>query len=110
MFLHFADLKRDLPGQMRAIAAFLSIAIDESNFPSLVEYCSFDWMKRNASRSVPLGGLFWDGGAEVFINQGVNGRWLDTLTRVEAEEYEMRAERELGRDCARWLARGGVVP
>lgn len=71
-----------------------------------VTYCSFDWMKQHAAQSVPLGGAFWDGGAEVFINKGVNGRWRDTLTPEESAEYEARCERELGDDCARWLASG----
>jgi len=104
--IHFADLKRDMPGQMREIAAFLDIPIDESRWADIVEYCSFDWMKKNATKSVPLGGAFWDAGAEVFIHKGVNGRWVDTLTAAEVEEYEARAEKELGRDCARWLAGG----
>lgn len=108
-FLHFADLKRDMPGQMREIAAFLDIPINESRWADIVEYCSFDWMKKNATKSVPLGGAFWDAGAEVFINQGVNGRWVDILTPAEVEEYEARAEKELGRDCARWLAMGHGV-
>jgi len=63
-------------------------------------------MKKNATKSVPLGGAVWDAGAEVFINKGVNGRWKDTLTKEESEEYERRAESELGADCARWLATG----
>ncbi len=63
-------------------------------------------MKRNASRSVPLGGAFWDAGAEVFIHKGVNGRWLDTLSSEESAEYERRAQAELGAACARWLASG----
>jgi aryl sulfotransferase len=29
LFLHFADLKRDLPGQMRRVAAFLEIELDK---------------------------------------------------------------------------------
>ena len=28
-----------------------------------LEYCSFDWMKQHATKSVPLGGAFWDAGA-----------------------------------------------
>lgn len=104
--VHFADLKRDLPGQMRAIAAFLNIPINEPRWPEIVEYCSFNWMKKNATKSVPLGGAFWDAGAEVFINKGINGRWVDTLTAEEVREYEARAEKELGRGCARWLAIG----
>lgn len=97
---------RDMPGEMRRIAAFLDTPIDESRWPDILAYCSFDWMKQNATMSVPLGGAFWDGGAEVFINKGVNGRWVDTLTTQESAEYEARAERELGADCACWLATG----
>jgi len=82
------------------------VPVDEKKWPAIVEYCSFDWMKRHATQSVPLGGAFWDAGAEVFINKGVNGRWADTLTPEEVAEYEARAERELGAECARWLATG----
>jgi aryl sulfotransferase len=104
--VHFADLKRDLPGQMRRIAAFLEIPIDESRWDAIVEHCSFEWMKRNAIKTVPLGGAFWDAGAQVFINKGVNGRWRDVLTAVESAEYEARAAAELGAECAAWLAAG----
>lgn len=108
MLLHFADLKRDMEGQMRRIAGFLDISVDEARWPAIVEYCSFDWMKRNATQSVPLGGAFWDGGAETFIHKGTNGRWADTLTATECAEYEARAEAELGTAAARWLANGGL--
>jgi len=109
LFIHFNDLKRDMPGEMRRIARFLDIPLDETQWPAILEYCSFDWMKKNAAKSVPLGGAFWDGGAEVFINKGVNGRWRDTLTADESAEYEARAVRELGPECARWLAHGHGV-
>ena len=83
MFIHFNQLKKDLPGEMRRIATFLDIKVEESRWPAIVEYCSFDWMKRNAAKSAPVGGTFWDGGAEVFINKGVNGRWSEVLTPAE---------------------------
>lgn len=106
MLVHFNELKRDMPGQMRRIAAFLDIPVAEADWPRIEEYCSFAWMKRHATRSVPLGGAFWDAGAEVFIHRGVNGRWSDTLSAEEVAEYEARAIRELGPECARWLATG----
>lgn len=109
MMLHFADMKRDMPGQMRRIAAFLDIPIDESKFDTVVEYCSFDWMKKNATRSTPLGGTCWDGGAEVFINRGVNRRWAEVLPPEESAAYEARAVAELGEACANWLKSGGTV-
>ena len=109
MLVHFANLKLDMPNEIRRIAAFLEIPINESRWDAILEHCSFEWMKENATKSVPLGGAFWDAGAEVFINKGVNGRWSDTLTPEESAEYEKRAEAELGADCARWLATGKKV-
>ncbi|ESR23398.1 sulfotransferase domain-containing protein [Lutibaculum baratangense] len=106
MLLHFSELKADMPGQIRRIAEFLSIPIDELRFPAIVEHCTFDYMKKNATKSVPLGGAFWDGGAETFINRGTNGRWHDVLMACDSLAYEERARRELGEDCARWLATG----
>tara|TARA_R110000772_G_scaffold12250_8_gene37604 strand:- start:2330 stop:3235 length:906 start_codon:yes stop_codon:yes gene_type:complete len=104
--IHFADLKRDMPGEMRKIAAFLDIDIDEARWDTIVEYCTFDWMKANATKSVPLGGAFWDAGAEVFINKGVNGRWKDTLTAEDNTRYDAMARSELGDACAQWLQTG----
>lgn len=106
MLLHFAALKRDLPGEVRRIAAFLDIAVDPSREPAILEYCSFDWMKKNAAKAAPLGGAFWDAGADTFMNKGTNGRWRDTLSADESARYEQRAEAELGAECARWLASG----
>ena len=109
LLVHFSDLKRDLPGEARRLADFLGIPVAEARWGKILEHCSFDWMKKHATRSVPLGGAFWDGGAETFIHKGVNGRWAEVLTAAEVAEYEARAERELGQECARWLAvgRGG---
>ncbi|KAJ1391289.1 hypothetical protein B484DRAFT_408781, partial [Ochromonadaceae sp. CCMP2298] len=71
-----------------------------------VEHCTFAYMKEHAGAIVPAGGAFWDGGADVFMNKGVNGRWADTLSQEEVRAYEARAEAELGADCARWFATG----
>jgi aryl sulfotransferase len=109
MFVHFAKLKADMPEMMRQIADFLELKVAPTDWPSILEYCSFDWMKQHATRSVPLGGAFWDGGAQVFINKGTNGRWQKILTAEDNRAYETRAVAELGADCARWLATGEGV-
>ena len=108
MLLHFAELKRDLPGGIRSIAKFLDIEIDEARFPDIVEHCTFDYMKRNATASVPLDGAFWDGGAETFIHKGINGRWRDLLGAEDCARYEGRARAELGEACASWLKGEGA--
>jgi len=104
LMVHFSDLKADMPGQMRRMADFLDIKIDPARWDAILEYCSFDWMKANATKSVPLAGAFWDAGATVFINKGKNGRWRDELPEADSRRYEQIAERELGPECARWLA------
>ena len=70
LMVHFSNLKRDMSGEIRRIASFLEIPINDSSWPAIMEHCSFEWMKKNATNVVPLGGAFWDAGAEVFINKG----------------------------------------
>ncbi len=106
LLVHFETLKQHMPEQMRRIAAFLDIKIDESHWDEIVEHCTFKWMKEHGEKSVPLHGALWEGGAKSFINRGVNGRWRDTLTAEDSAAYERRAIDELGPECAHWLATG----
>ncbi|MGG6242790.1 sulfotransferase domain-containing protein [Nodosilinea sp. AN01ver1] len=106
LMVHYAQLKQDLPGQMRRIAAFLETPVDESRWEAIVEHCTFDYMKRNAEQVAPLGGMIFEGGAQTFINKGTNGRWRDTLTDADIRWYEAVAQAQLGEDCAYWLANG----
>lgn len=104
--VHYSDLKRDMASVIRSIARFLEIPVNESRWEVILECCSFDWMKKNATKSVPLGGAFWDAGAQTFIHKGVNGRWESTLLPRECVEYEKLAVEKLGEECARWLSSG----
>ena len=104
--IHFANLKADLEGQMREIAAFLDIDLSPRVWPAAVAHCTFDWMKANADKVAPMGGMPWEGGGDTFMHKGVNGRWLDVLSPAESAAYEAKALEMLGADCARWLATG----
>ena len=53
-------------------------------------------MKKNATRLCPKNWTWWDHGAKVFINKGVNGRWTDMLPKEESDKYEKRAVEKLG--------------
>jgi aryl sulfotransferase len=109
LLLHFANLKRDLPGEIRRIAAFLDIPLDERTLATVVRHSSFNHMKNHASKAAPLGGMLWEGGARTFIHKGTNGRWRDVLTAADCARYEAMAEQRLGPACARWLAQGGDI-
>ncbi|MBN1306115.1 MAG: sulfotransferase domain-containing protein [Anaerolineales bacterium] len=103
---HFSNLKRDMPAEIRRMAAFLEIPIDAAIWEAVLGHCSFDYMKAHAARSVPFGGDIFEGGAEAFMHKGTNGRWRDILTPQEVWQYEALAVEKLGEDCANWLATG----
>lgn len=106
--IHFAKLKEDMPGEIKKVAGFLNIEIDPSKWEAILEHCSFDYMKKNSVKSVPLGGAFWDGGSDTFINKGTNGRWKDLLTKEDSEHYEKLCIENLGEACTRWLNTGEI--
>ena len=108
-FVHFANLKANMPEEIRRIANFIETPIDETMWESILLHCSFDYMKANASMSVPLGGAFWNGGAETFIHKGLNDRWRDVLSPSDVSKYVQTAEVELGKNCAYWLESGKLL-
>lgn len=106
LLVHFNRLKADLPGEIRRIAAFLNIAIEEDLFPRIVEHCGFDYMKAHAATLSPLFDGALHGGASAFIYKGTNGRWRDVLSSDDIRRYQRAAEENLPSDCAHWLATG----
>ena len=108
-FIHFNDMKRDLPGSIHEIAEFLGLPKQGKVFQDIVDHCTFSYMKAHAETVTPLGGALWDGGGNTFIHKGTNGRWKDALTKAEVTAYENRAIKELGVECARWLANGDAT-
>lgn len=103
LMLHFDDLKRDMTGEITRIANFLDIDVPADRRAAILQHCTFEYMKANATKSVPLGGAFWDGGATTFVHKGTNGRWRDVLTPDDCRRYEATARRKLGIECANWL-------
>lgn len=110
LFVHFNDLKKDLPGQMSRIADFLDIEIDEATLAQAAENCTFDSMKKAPEKAAPLGGAMWKGGANDFIFKGTNGRWKGVLTEEQVKAYEEAAQKKAGgAAAAKWLSEGGPV-
>jgi hypothetical protein len=70
LLLHFNDLKADLPGQMRRIAAFLGIAIDDAKMPAMLEHCSLDYMRAHASEHSPIIDMIFQQGRRDLLQQG----------------------------------------
>jgi aryl sulfotransferase len=104
LLVHYANLKTDLEGEIRRIAKFLKVEIEEQVLPAIVEHCGFEYMRETASAA---GGLAnFRGGARTFFHKGVNGRWKDVLSPAEIARCDEVAARNLTTDCAHWLATG----
>ncbi|MFM1896729.1 MAG: hypothetical protein RLZZ385_1803 [Pseudomonadota bacterium] len=106
LLVHHTDLKRDLEGEMRRIAAFLDIDVDEALWPRLVNAAGFDSMKRKARDLMPSAGRTWAGGGDTFLNKGENGRWRDVLHPDDLALYDQAVQREFPPELARWIEFG----
>ena len=106
LLVHYNDLKADLNGEMRRIAAFLDIGTPEALWPELVEAAGFDFMREHGATIVPRAAQSWDIGHKRFIHQGTNGRWRGALGEAQVAQFDEREARELGPELRRWL-RGG---
>ena len=105
LFVHFNDMKADLAGEMRRVAAFLDIEVPESKWPAAVERCTFESM-RNVEEAPGGFGEVFEGGIKGFIFKGTNGRWRDVLTDEDVEAYRRRVAELLPPDAARWIEGG----
>ncbi|MEZ5559175.1 MAG: sulfotransferase domain-containing protein [Pseudomonadales bacterium] len=105
LFVHFNDLKTDLEGEIRRIAEFLEIEVDEARFPATVERCTFEGM-RSADRKVGEFDMAFEGGIEGFIFKGTNGRWRDVLNDEDLAAYRKKLAETLPEEARRWVEFG----
>ncbi len=103
LFVHFNDLKADLDGQMRRIAGFLDIAVDESTWPTQVARCTFAGMKARPDEIADFEDHFV-GGADTFLYKGTNGRWQGELTADEVARYDATVATSFTPECAAWVS------
>jgi aryl sulfotransferase len=106
LLVHFNKLKADLSGEMKRVANFLDIEVASRNWPSLVEHCTFDYMRKNASTLAPYLDMVFKGGGDSFMYKGTNGRWRDLLTAEDIAAYQRVVARKLSPECASWLKTG----
>lgn len=106
LLVHFADLSADLDGEMRRIAAFLDIEVDEGVWPSLVAAARFESMKAVGATIMPRVTAQLVGGAERFFNKGQTGRWRDILAAEDLALYEAKVREMFTPGLAAWAAGG----
>ena len=109
LFAHYNDLKADLDGEMRRVAAFLNIDIPAESWPAVVDRCTFDRMRADADKVGNFDRAF-EGGAKSFLFKGINGRWREVLTEGELRRYRHRVRESLAPEAAFWLEHGSLSP
>ena len=105
LFSHFNDMKSDLEGEVRRVAAFLGVQIPSSKWPAVIERCTFEAMRSVDEEQSGLSEMF-EGGIQGFIFKGTNGRWRDVLTDDDVAAYHRRVAEALPPDAARWIEGG----
>ncbi len=106
LLVHYADLSGDLEAEMRRIASFLDIEIDNDLWPSLVRAAGFEAMRAAGDGLMPQTRMMFPEGSKRFFNKGVNGRWRDVLTDDDLTLYETRVSQCLSPGLAAWLHGG----
>lgn len=105
LFVHYNDLKADLEGEMRRVAAFLGLEVPEPRWKEVVERCRFESMRARGDQIGPFDQVF-DGGVEGFIFKGTNGRWRGVLSPEELAAYDRHVAGLLAPEAAAWMAGG----
>ncbi len=103
VFLHYDDLKADLEGQMRRLAAHLGIDVDVDRWPPLVKAATFESMRSRADVTVPAGGPeYWIDPA-AFFSLGTSGQWRYLLDDDDLARYAARVRTLAPDDLVAWL-------
>jgi len=102
LFLTYEDLRHDLEGCIRQVADFCGFEVQPERFTTIMERCSFAFMKEHESKFDPVTGRLWEQGVEQmdFIRKGQLGEWVEYFSR----EQEARFEKEF----KKWLGKSGL--
>jgi aryl sulfotransferase len=104
VLVHYDDLRADLVGQMRHLAARLRVTVAEQALPGLVRAATFEQMRAQADRLIPdQQGIL--NSAEAFFRRGTSGAGRDMLTKEELARYQARAEQLAPAPLLAWLHR-----
>lgn len=103
LFVHFNDLKRDIMGEIRRIAAFLNIPLTDADVVQVAQRVTLPAMREEAERTDAGLVQSFQGGASTFFFQGTNGRWKSVLTPQELDVYHRKMHELLPPDARTWL-------
>ncbi len=107
---HYADMKRDLAGSVRAMAKAIGVAPSDATIAEIARAASFSNMREHADQFAPGAGTgVWKQEKE-FFNAGRQGQWRDILSDQDLAAYRATLAATLPVDAAKWIESGGPLP
>ena len=103
--LHYDDLKADLQGQIRRLAAHLGIDVPDARWPAFTQAATFDSMRAAASKTVPNAGKGLWRDERQFFHRGTSGQWRTLLSEDDLRRYHGRVDALVPRALSEWLHR-----
>ncbi|WP_298849495.1 sulfotransferase domain-containing protein [uncultured Ruegeria sp.] len=106
-FLHYAELSRDLRGQVARLARIMDIEFEQKLIKDIAEAGSFGSMKNNAKRLERSPG-FTSGFHDFaqFFSSGTSNKWEGKLTAEDMERYDACMSELVTPEERLWLEHG----
>jgi aryl sulfotransferase len=108
-FIHYADLKTDLTGEMRRLADFIEVDVTDAEIAGLAEAASFASMRRDAASLLPDVSKNFEGGALRLVNKGQSGNWRDLYDKADVELFDRKLRSAVPDAYADWLIGGRLA-
>jgi aryl sulfotransferase len=108
-FLHYADLKADLEGEMKKLALQLGIEVPDEKWPELVSAATFSSMKEKADMTAPdTNHGIWQSDSQ-FFNKDTNEQWRGAQSDENVSMYEQVSRQRYDHDMLIWLGQGSLI-
>lgn len=112
LMLHYNDMKADHEGSVRKIAAHLGFTPSEEQWPKVLEYTSFAWMKEHEEKfeiSTLLPFKLLEKGAMVRKGQAGQAAEDGMTPQIQAVIHEWADKMVLDAAARKWLFEGGAL-
>jgi aryl sulfotransferase len=109
-FLHYAELSRDLSGQVARIAKIMGTKVEPELIDDIAQAASFGSMKDNARRASQQPG-FTSGFQDYaqFFSSGTSNKWEGKLTAEDMARYDARLSEMVTPAERVWLEQGLAI-
>lgn len=104
---HYAEMKADLPAQLRRLADALGVDTSDDQLATWAEQASFQAMKERAEELAPNAEANLWKATSGFFDRGRSGGWRELLDGEDLARYDKLVSAAGDQDLIRWIHEGG---